>query len=605
MIVNSFQLPEDDPLRLASYLKKYKKQFTIQAIGGILYNTVIVTGPILLGKALDAAAILEKRGATRENIRALVFYCILLVAVTIFFQYARYVKRWYLRDMSNRIACDMRAGLLSRTLGQSMEQLERESVGDLMSRTVGDVDQIVSTMQSTINEAWDTWLLMLSYYVVLMYYDPAITLICSIPIPIAVYTAQAVRHPLYRFSTNSRKAASVVNSHLQKTLNGITTLRLFGREEIENERLKEYCKNQMRWNIKTSLLQTGMMPVYATLASLGIIGVIGLGGSRVISERWSLGQFTAFLTMFIAMSTRTWVAARVFNQFHAAKASWDRIKEKLRFSSDVEEVPVRAESKKTDAANTDVVFQDMRFTYVNSHREVLSNICFTAHKGMIIGITGPVGAGKSALATVLTGLYSYGGSIKVFGEELRDFSKAKRMDTIAYSGQEAFLFSSTIEENITLCPRDKYSSEHEKLEKMLYITALSDDMALFPKGIHTVVGEKGVRVSGGQRQRISVARALYADAPIIVLDDPFSAVDIGTEQRMISRIRKELKNKTIFLFSHRLDAFKDVDKILVLDKGRLVEQGTHNELMVLDGIYQKIYNAQNWMECEKNDLGAN
>ncbi|MBB6216194.1 ABC-type multidrug transport system fused ATPase/permease subunit [Anaerosolibacter carboniphilus] len=602
MELNFFQLPKEDPLNLKSYLRKYRKQFIIQAVSGILYNTVIVAGPILLGLALDAAGTIEKQGVNRENTRTLIMYCFLFVGVTIFFQYARYIKRWYLRDMSNRIACDMRAGILSKALGQSMEQLDRESVGDLMSRTVGDVEQVVSTMQSTINEAWDTWLLMLSYYIVLLYYDPMITLVCSIPIPIAIYAAEAVRHPLYRFSTNARKSASIVNSHLQKTLNGITTLRLFGREETENERLKAYSKDQMHWSIKVSLLQTGMMPVYSTLASLGIIGVIGLGGNRVINRGWSLGHFTAFLTMFIAMSTRTWVAARVFNQFHAAKASWDRIKEKLDSPHLIEEVSVTFENRHTN--DIDIVVKDMDFKYTNSAQDVLSGISFNAKTGAIIGITGPVGAGKSALATVLTGRYPYRGSIKILGEELREIHREKLTSLIAYSGQDSFLFSSTIEENITFGILDKYAAEYERLQKILYITALSDDMELFPNGIQTVVGEKGVRVSGGQKQRISLARALYADTPILILDDPFSAVDIGTEQRMIARMRQELKGKTIFLFSHRLDAFKDIDHILVLDQGRLVEQGNHHKLMEVDGIYQKIFSAQKWMEGEKNGYMA-
>ncbi|AOT69025.1 ABC transporter ATP-binding protein [Geosporobacter ferrireducens] len=597
MEFNFFQLPEENPLRIKSYLKKYKKQFIIQAVAGILYNTVIVAGPILLGKALDAAGTLEKHGVSRENIRRLVMYCLLFVGITIFFQYARYVKRWYLRDMSNRIACDMRAGILSKTLEQSMTRLDRESVGDLMSRTVGDVEQVVSTMQSTINEAWDTWLLMISYYAVLLYYDPMITLVCSIPIPIAIYAAEAVRHPLYRFSTNSRKSASVVSSHLQKTLNGLTTLRLFGREDIENERLKAYSRDQMHWNIKTSLLQTGMMPVYSTLASLGVIGVIGLGGNQVISGRWSLGQFTAFLMMFIAMSTRTWVAARVFNQFHTAKASWDRIKEKLNAAVLNEEISVTREKEQIDVP--DIKIENMDFKYTNNTQNVLKNISFTGKKGMMVGITGPVGAGKSALATVLTGLYPYEGSIKIFGRELSDLDSRERKAMIACSGQDAFLFSSSIEENIAFKVLDEDSPEYERLQKILYITALSDDIELFPNGIQTVVGEKGIRISGGQKQRISIARALYADTPVIILDDPFSAVDIGTEQRMIERMRQELKDKTIFLFSHRLEIFKHIDQILVLDQGRLLEQGDHCTLMQADGIYQKIFNAQKWMEGEK------
>lgn len=604
-----FQLPKENPLKLISYLKKYKKQFWIQAIGGVLYNTVIVAGPILLGKAIDAASELYINGASPERVRNLALICTAFVLVTIFFQYARYIKRWYIRNMSNRIANDMRAGLISKTLNLRMEQIDRESVGDLMSRTVGDVDQIVSTVQSTINEAWDTWLLMISYFAVLLFYNPYITLLCSIPIPVAIYAAEAVRHPLYKNSTESRKAASLISSHLQNTLNGIITLRLFGREEVENERLKEFSKNQMTWNIKTNLLQTGMMPVYSTLASLGVVGVIGLGGTQVIGGSWSIGHFTAYLSMFVAMSTRTWVAARVFNQFHAAKAAWDRIKEKLRGEAEAvcTEVPPSNSTAEASAATNSsegipyINVRNLSFKYPASQHEVLQNINFSVQQGWLVGVTGPVGSGKSSLAAVLTGLYPYEGSITMKGKELKSFSNEERVCHIAYSGQDSLLFSASIAENITFKQIKEGSDDYRRLQDTLYTTALTEDLDLFEHGTDTLVGEKGVRVSGGQRQRTALSRALYTGNAIMILDDPFSAVDIGTEKRMIERLRTEYGDKTIFLFSHRLAAFNDADKILVLSGGRIAEQGNHDELMSIGGIYNKIYSAQSWMESEENE----
>ena len=178
----TFSLPQGNPYSLISYLKKYKRQFWLQTVGGFIFNTVIVTGPIFLGLAIDAAAALEAQ-VTPQNVRMFLVYCFAFVLLTVFFQFARYVKRWYLRDMSNRIACDMRSGFLFRTLNRPIESIEQESVGDMMSRTVGDVEQIVTTMQMTINETWDTWLLMITYFIVLMNYDYRITLLCSIPIP--------------------------------------------------------------------------------------------------------------------------------------------------------------------------------------------------------------------------------------------------------------------------------------------------------------------------------------------------------------------------------------------------------------------------------------
>ncbi|MBI4282023.1 MAG: ABC transporter ATP-binding protein [Chloroflexi bacterium] len=598
-----FRLPERNPLRLMSYLMKYKRLFWTQAAGGITYNTVIVAGPILLGRALDAAGALEKSGVSPERIRMLALFSILLVLATVFFQYARYIKRWYLRNMTNRIACDMRAGLLSSVLRYPMTKIEEESVGDLMSRTVGDVEEITSTMYTTINEIWDTFLLMISYFIVLMYYDYRITLIASLGAPLALLVSGWVRGPLYRVSMNARISTAVVSSHLQKTLSGLTILRLFGREVTETERLKDYSRNQMKWNIRTSLFQTGMMPVYATVSSVGIIVVIGMGAGKVVGGDWTVGTFAAYLSMFTLMVTRTRVAAQVFNRFHAASASWTRIKTKLQESAEMQgeelslsEVGPRQGRPDVSMGSPLIRVENLSFSYPKSNHEVLNNVNFVVNRGDFVGVTGPVGSGKSTLAVLLTGLYPYSGKIIVHGRDLSCCSGAEKAGVLAYSGQDAFLFSASIAQNITFQEKSTLSKEMlSRLDEAIYVSALAEDMALFPQGLETQIGEEGIRISGGQRQRIALARAIFTGNPVFILDDPFSAVDIGTEQRIIERMNENLQGRTIILFSHRLAAFTTADKVLVLDRGRLVEQGDHTELMALDGIYQKIYSAQSFL----------
>lgn len=605
-----FQLPERTPLRLMSYLMKYKRLFWTQAAGGILYNTVIVAGPLLLGRAIDAAGALE-RDVTPEEVRTLALLCVLLVVITAFFQYARYIKRWYLRNLTNRIACDMRAGLLSRVLRYPMLKIEEESVGDLMSRTVGDVEEITGTTYTTINEIWDTWLLMISYFVVLMYYDYRITLIAAFGAPLALLVSALVRRPLYNISMNARKSAAVVSSHLQKTLSGLTILRLFGREETETERLKDYSRDQVKWNIRTSLFQTGMMPLYATLSSVGIIVVIGMGGAKVVGGGWTIGTFTAYLIMFTLMVTRTRVAAQVFNRFQAASASWTRIKTKLQESAETppgELIPVGNRPRQGDPPGANgsplVRVENLSFSYPKNNHKALADVGFTVNRGDFVGVTGPVGSGKSTLAMLLTGLYPYAGTISLEGRDLSHYTGSEKAAIFAYSGQNAFLFSAAIAQNITFQNKSELSAEaRSRLDEAIHISALAEDMALFPQGLETQIGEGGVRISGGQRQRIALARAIFTGNPVLILDDPFSAVDIGTERRIVSRINENLKDRTIILFSHRLAAFAAADKVLVLDKGRLVEQGNHAELMSLGGMYQKIYSAQSFL-LEESGVNA-
>jgi ABC-type multidrug transport system fused ATPase/permease subunit len=240
----------------------------------------------------------------------------------------------------------------------------------------------------------------------------------------------------------------------------------------------------------------------------------------------------------------------------------------------------------------------MSFSYPGGESPVLRHLDFEVPLGSVVGVTGPVASGKSALASVLTGLYPYDGSITVGGLELRALEADDRRQLIAYAGQDAFLFSGSIADNITFGRPGPV--DQQALDRALNIAAVSDDLALFADGIATRIGERGVRVSGGQRQRIALARALYAARPILILDDPFSAVDIGTERRIVERMRDQVTGSTVFVFSHRLNTFTLADRILVLDRGRLAESGTHRELMLHGGIYQRIFEAQTWLEDDKH-----
>ncbi|MGE5653768.1 MAG: ABC transporter ATP-binding protein, partial [Bacillota bacterium] len=247
-----------------------------------------------------------------------------------------------------------------------------------------------------------------------------------------------------------------------------------------------------------------------------------------------------------------------------------------------------------DLMTGSIVIAGLRFAYPSSEHPVLDELSFEVPMGSVIGVTGAVGSGKSALASVLTGLYPYQGSISINGVELRDLSPTARRDLVAYAGQDAFLFSTSIAGNIAFGEED--GIDQGAMAQALHLSALTEDLSLFPEGVETRIGERGVRVSGGQRQRMALARTLYTDCPLLILDDPFSAVDIATERRMIQRLRTEMPGRTVFIFSHRLNAFEYADQILVLDHGRLAQRGTHEELASQDGIYQRIYSAQIWLE---------
>ena len=574
---------------LPAYLWKYRFQFIVSSIGGILYNTMIVLGPILMGRLLDAAG-----GGTARQVWLSAAY---FVGMTGFFQFARYVKRWFMRDQFNRVACDLRQTLIERVLGRPLPELEKESVGDLMSRTVGDITLVVDTVMTTLNEGWDTWLLMVSYFVVLMIRDWRITLLASVMVPVTIFLAQNMRHVLYRYSMNARKAAAASSTGLQRYLDAVAVLRLFGRERDEAEGIRDAYERQARFSIREMLLQQAMLPVYALIAGLGIVVVLAQGGREVVNGAWSVGTFNAFLVMFIAFSGRTRVAARVFNRWHGARAAWTRIREKMEDGRPEEGVET---SSVPDCP--ELVVEDLSFGLDGGH--FLHDIAFSAKRGEIIGITGAVGSGKSQLAHCLTGLYPYLGSIRMGDRELSGLSASERRRLVAYAGHEQFLFSMSIRDNILLgideegqkTPDSRSGKGRDRLDTVLEATALLEDLGRFPQGLDTAVGEKGVRVSGGQRQRIAMARAVYSQAPVLLLDDPFSAVDIATEERIVDGLRTDAADRIILLFTHRLTAFRQADRILVLEQGRIVQSGTHEELVRQSGLYKEIYEAQVFLE---------
>ena len=577
-----------------TYIKRYPLFVWRGSAGGLGYNTLIVAGPILLGRALDSLLALERDGWTAGATAALRHNLLLLVLATAAFQGLRTIKRYDFRRLSNRIGTDLQHDLLESALGWPMSRLDRERTGDLMSRAVGDAQVVADTLMTTITEVFDTLVLMVAYFVVLLVYAPGLTLLCSIPAPVTALAAHFAGGAVFRRATDARVAASRVNSHLQETLNGVRTLRLYGREADGRRRLEVLCEDQLRANLAATLLQSGLMPLYAAVASLGLVAVIGIGGQMVVVGTWSVGSFTAYLTMFLAMTTRTLMAARVLNRLHAGRAAWTRLAAKI--GQRPEETAVESAAAIETGpmpAGIALTADDLGFSFPGDSRAALAGVSFSGRPGAFICVTGPVGCGKSALASVLTGLYPYKGSVTLDGRELSSLAPEQRRRLISYAGQEPFLFSDTVRQNIAFIPA---GDDDQLFQAAISGAALVGDREAFTAGWDTVVGERGVQISGGQRQRIALARALYKGAPLIVLDDPFSAVDVGTERRMIAGLLAAAGGATVVLVSHRLTSFDRADEILLLHHGRVRARGTHAYLLEHDETYASIYRAQVWLE---------
>ena len=587
--------PPPGKFNLFSYILKYIKLFWIHAAGGVVCNIVVVFGPIFLGKSIDAAILVYQKEAGLElfylNLAAFLGFSALM-------QLGRFFKRFYMRETVNLMSCDIRAALLSSLFATPMRELSSEKAGDMMSRMIGDVDQVSDSVRRTITEIWDTVLLMLAYFIACLVMSTKITLIAAIPIPLAICAAHFLRKPLYNLSLKARKAAAAINIYLQHNVSGIALLRLFGLEETDRQKLPKLMERQLKWFLASAALRSGMLPIYTLLATSGIIVVVGMGGENVLGGIWTIGTFTAFLTMYTSLAGRTSSAARVMNTWHGAKASWDRICEKLKGKAEEEETaitghsftnpPLEANTKTHKDEYAALEVKDLSFSWPFVEESCINEINFSAGRGEIIGITGPVGCGKSALAAALSGLYPYKGEAYLYGVALKNLG-AERSRKIAYMDSDHFIFSDDVIFNVSL------DREGGDLEKAITLAEAHKDVAAFPKGVKTKLMERGLSISGGQRQRIALARSLYTQSQLIILDDPFSAVDINMEKAIMKNLRENTENGVILLFSHRLSMFHMTDRILVMDRGGIRQAGRHEELLGEEGLYKDIFAAQEFM----------
>ena len=331
--------------------------------------------------------------------------------------------------------------------------------------------------------------------------------------------------------------------------------------------------------IKANILENSMQPIYNVIAMLGIIIVIYMGGTKVINGDWTIGVFSTYIAIFTAMAVKASKAAKLFNSVQKSQVSWKRIK------------PYLAEYiSKDNASNINknemtLTVKNLSFSYEEGKESVIENISFEGKTGEIIGVTGSIASGKSTLGLSLVGLYPYVGSIKIDQKELKDYSEYERSQMISYLGHNPQLLSDTLYNNITL-------GSNQDIRAVLKDVCFDTDLEAMPKGQDTLVGNSGIKLSGGQQARIALARTLLNKNKIIILDDPFSAVDMKTEETIIENLKSNYKDSLIIIISHRLAIFNKINKIILLKSDKTVDYGTHDELMKKSEIYATIFNLQ-------------
>jgi ABC-type multidrug transport system fused ATPase/permease subunit len=566
---------------------------------------MVVLPAVMLGRAIDVTLAFEKGQASLQDVAwaALGFLGGMLAT-----QIPRLGKRWWLMTANARVRANLRADALRGVLEWEMERLHTTSVGDLMSRIVSDVEVLGVGVREFIIESWDTLLFSLSLVVAMFVYDARLSALALLPTPFAMLLAQAVGRWVRVRTTAAREANAGLTSTLQEQLAGIRVLKLFGRTGAAGEQVKTQAQQLADANVAVVRLREGLKPVYSTLMLLGVALVVGIGGKRVVDGVLTIGAFVAYMELFLRFANRAYRIPQMFNSIQAGGAAYTRLKPLLAPALGVQGEPPLASyipgrvvgmnaplppPPQVEKRPLGVRLQAVTFRYPHAAQPALHNVSVEIPPGAFVAVTGPVGGGKSAFLRAILGLYPLeAGEVRLDGHLLNQIPAGERAARIGYLPQDPYLFSGSIRENIAF---GTLASE-EAISAAARVAALEPDLQTFPDGIETQIGELGVRVSGGQRQRIALARSLassHISPGLLLLDDPFSAVDLDTEARLIAGlVERPDRSATIILSSHRLAAFPLADQIIVLDRGYIVEQGTHETLMMAGGLYARIFQAQ-------------
>ncbi len=577
--------PINHPDKIINYWKKEKFVVASIIIFGLAFNISTVLGPIYQGKLIDSLL----RG---DSFNSTIILGAKFIGIILMIQLLRYFKRFYIRRFANSTSATMRLMIYNHIMHMRLEELDNENVGNLMTRAISDVDLCVEGMRKFTTEVFDTGVLMASYLVSMLIYDVKITLYSIIFIPIAMISAEKLKGIIYKYSIAYRKKSSEVANITYDTMENSMLYRVTGMESQNRINYNMELEDLQNKAIKANILENSMQPIYFVISMFGIIMVIYLGGTKVISGVWTVGIFSTYITMFTAMANKASKAAKLFNSVQKSQVSWKRIKPYL------SEYESKNTTSNINKSKTKLSVENLSFSYDGGKDNIFENINFEGYQGEIIGVTGSIASGKSTLGLSLLGLYPYRGSIKIDGKELRDYSEYERSQMISYLGHNPHLLSDTIYNNITL-------GKSYDISSVINDVCFDDDLKAMPDGENTLVGNSGIRLSGGQQARIALARALLQKNKIIILDDPFSAVDMKTEEKIINNLRNNYKDSLIILISHRLAIFDKINKIILLHNDKTVEYGTHDELMEKSKLYGAIYNLQSMEEVthheEKHD----
>ncbi|WP_314586258.1 ABC transporter transmembrane domain-containing protein [Paenibacillus terrigena] len=567
--------------KLGWFFKMYRKRYIVGIILLIVVGLFEMVPPKLMGQAIDQ---IQQGTLTSEKLTE---FLLLFLGLMVVIYVMGYSWMYQIFGGSFLIERILRTRFMKHLLKMTPTFFEKNRTGDLMARATNDLGAVSTTVGFGILTIVDSSFFMLTILFTMgIMISWKLTLAAILPLPLIAVAMSIYGKKIHERFTIAQDAFGTLNDQVLEAISGVRVIRAYVQEKADERRFANLTDDVFRKNVDVARIDALFEPTIKILVGISYMIGLAYGAYLVFHQEITLGELVSFNVYLGMMIWPMFAIGELINVMQRGEASLDRVNETLSYTPDVE----NAERTATVGVPHTIEFNQVTFKYPMSETDNLKDMSFTLERGQTLGIVGKTGSGKTTLMKQLLREYPIGqGEIKVSGTRLDDISLEEINQWVAYVPQEQILFSRTVRENIKYGRRD---ASEEDVKKALESASFLQDMNTLADGLETIVGEKGVSLSGGQKQRVSIARALIADAEILMLDDAMSAVDAKTEARIIQNIRRERAGRTTLITTHRLSAVQHADIIIVLDNGEIVERGTHEELLAAGGWYREQFERQ-------------
>ncbi len=576
---------------LLKRILNHKKAIGLGLITLIVVDALQLVVPQIFEKVIDSLA-----SGTATN-SLLLKLGLIILGLYVIMGIFRFFWRYLVIGSSHRIDRNIRQELYDHLQTLSPQYYDQTKVGDIMAHATNDISAVrMATGIATI-ASFDAIFLSLSSVTIMIVMNWKLTLLTMIPLPFIAFMMLKFGALIHTRFEAVQKAFSTLTEKAQESLSGVRVIKAYGDEKSEDNYFSEKADNCVLQNVRLARIWGMFQPMIGALAMVSMAILLGAGGTMVIKGVISLGEFVAFSSYLMMLIWPMIAIGWVVNLLQRGAASMDRLQKIFTTVPDIVDGP------KDKEPGSAILVKNLSFTYPGTDMEVLKDVSFQLPAGGTLGIVGRTGCGKTTLIELLMRLYDPPeGSIYLGGVDVHDMKLSRMRGMFGYVPQETFLFAMSIADNIAFGYTD---ISREGIEELASVVDIDKEISNFTEGYDTMVGERGVTLSGGQKQRVAIARALAAKPRILVLDDALSSVDTETEATILARLKKDISDLTSIIIAHRISTIQNADSIIVIDDGRIVENGTHNELLKNDGFYAELFRMQQLEEeAKKEETGG-